>query len=581
MQRMTRSLTLLFAFVVTLVCSCALALAEYPAAAMQLREQGVNLSAVLYLAGDHVPPKNGHDQEWAKQKTRAAKVDLSGGAYWLDSTFTVDATNDAWTLVPSRSLMEHVDLWVFEIQSAEETPPPLHFQTGYYAPYEHFMSYARNVKLATGHRYRVVARIESRYFAADPKLEILPQALFQHHHSVRNAIALGSFGALLVLALYNLFVFASTRDRTLLYYALYLITYALSWASNFHLLAHLGGVYGISLLYVGFFLLPVFNVLFYLRFLRLKEFAPRLAKLSWACVALALLCLPSAFFAHGKMHLLASLILAVWILLALLSGIVCWRKGYRPARYFVFAFVAVLVPGVLVLPSNLLLLPRIVQDAEIVSLMGGVLDALLLAFALADRIRVLESEKDQYVKELDQALDAARTDALTALGNRFAFDECIVQAMDSAKGRGNQEAVLFLIDLDGLKTINDGLGHNRGDALLVAFASALKKVCLQGASCYRLGGDEFTLLAKAQQASNLSSALEGIEKELRAVFPQSGVSFGMCHLSEITTGAELVGLADRRMYLHKETKRAARVARELRNSSRPPALSPESEAGRP
>lgn len=79
----------------------------------------------------------------------------------------------------------------------------------------------------------------------------------------------------------------------------------------------------------------------------------------------------------------------------------------------------------------------------------------------------------------------ARTDGLTGLGNRIAFD----QAMADAEVKLDGAMVLLLIDVNGLKELNDSRGHEAGDALLRTVASRLKN-CLKGmsGSLYRIGG---------------------------------------------------------------------------------------------
>ncbi|TGN40243.1 hypothetical protein E5Q11_08140 [Marinobacter confluentis] len=62
--------------------------------------------------------------------------------------------------------------------------------------------------------------------------------------------------------------------------------------------------------------------------------------------------MPSCFLAVGYAHSLATVVITIWLALALISGTLAWRRGYRPARYFVFAFVALIIPGALILPAK-------------------------------------------------------------------------------------------------------------------------------------------------------------------------------------------------------------------------------------
>ena len=88
----------------------------------------------------------------------------------------------------------------------------------------------------------------------------------------------------------------------------------------------------------------------------------------------------------------------------------------------------------------------------------------------------------------------ARTDDLTRLPNRRALYEGIEHALAKDTGAGRPTSLL-LIDLDGFKEVNDGLGHAVGDDLLVAFARRMEEAVRPGEMLARLGGDEFAVLA--------------------------------------------------------------------------------------
>ena len=99
----------------------------------------------------------------------------------------------------------------------------------------------------------------------------------------------------------------------------------------------------------------------------------------------------------------------------------------------------------------------------------------------------------------------ARTDELTGLGNRFALQEQL-----SLPARRN--AAVLLLDLDRFKAVNDTLGHQAGDQLLVEVASRLRQVTGQDHFVARLGGDEFAVLLQPLDADRRRARAWSIER---------------------------------------------------------------------
>ncbi|NQD38601.1 GGDEF domain-containing protein [Permianibacter sp. IMCC34836] len=161
--------------------------------------------------------------------------------------------------------------------------------------------------------------------------------------------------------------------------------------------------------------------------------------------------------------------------------------------------------------------------------------------------------------ELRAARAAARTDALTGLWNRRAFDEDLAELEQHGRRRQDQDAVLMLIDLDGMKKVNDSKGHDEGDRLLSQFGQLLATGCRRSDRAYRFGGDEFALLlGNTVSPAVLQTRLShNVQKLREAGFADIGASAGIAALSEANgERTQWFALADARLYQMKQQHRA-------------------------
>jgi diguanylate cyclase (GGDEF)-like protein len=112
------------------------------------------------------------------------------------------------------------------------------------------------------------------------------------------------------------------------------------------------------------------------------------------------------------------------------------------------------------------------------------------------RLRERNSEATRELRALNAELGAiALRDDLTGVANRVAFVDALGRATADARRDGDLLAVVFL-DLDRFKVVNDSLGHQAGDDLLVQVAGRIRAVLRDGDVLARLGGDEFTVLLR-------------------------------------------------------------------------------------
>jgi diguanylate cyclase (GGDEF)-like protein len=155
----------------------------------------------------------------------------------------------------------------------------------------------------------------------------------------------------------------------------------------------------------------------------------------------------------------------------------------------------------------------------------------------------------------------ARTDPLTGLANRRQLMEDLAEITEAE----SDPRVFALFDLDGFKAYNDSFGHPAGDALLVELAERLQTAVAPDGRAYRLGGDEFCIIAPRthharEPIASASSALSA-QGEGFAI----GSSCGVVFLPQEADGAgAALRLTDRRMYAAK-SRRPRSAERQMRN----------------
>jgi diguanylate cyclase (GGDEF)-like protein len=518
----------------------------------------ITTAGVLYQSTSNNFPENlAAIDTWKSTLNPVQKVNLFGGSYWFVVDLNHQTGTSDWVFDPHATIINRVDARLYGQDGSVQI-----LESGYARRLPYSLHYGKNINLGPNQHYRLVVHLDSPYYARQPKFRVIPQENYQQFILQENFLTIAALGALLCLAFYNLFVFFRTKDLSLLYYALYLASTFMGWLWTFHIPTAMFDIHDLRFHYMWFFLIPITSTLFYLSFLRVSQWSPLLFKLSWANIVLSTLLLPTSFFLINYTHTLATLCISIQLSLALISGIYSWRRGFRPAPYFVLAFLALLIPGLFILPANFGLIPDLLENSELATLLGSALDGLLLAFALAERIRSLQDERDLSLLRVTQALELANTDSMTGIGNRHAFDFALKNAFLDAQNKPEPEQVLLiLIDLDGLKRINDVYGHARGDELLKQFAQSLKKLTRTNVSCYRLGGDEFTLVSQKQFEQRLRSEIAHIEQHMQQNgFAEFGASVGVAYGSEHQQIGEVFSQADARMYQDKTNRKSGRAS---------------------
>ena len=394
------------------------------------------------------------------------------------------------------------------------------------------------------------------------------------------------FGLMGIMAVYNLLLYASIKDNTLLFYVAYVSSMTLFYLS----LSGVGFQYfwPNSLWWndqsIVIFLLCsiLFGVLFIIQLLDLKTTRKYLFYGCKAIFCCALLVLFLSAFLNYSSVIQITIYLAVF---ACVWGVSCGATrlvdGSTLAIYYTIAWGAALGGGVILAANKFTLIDR-TWFSEHALLIGTSIEVACLSFAIAERIRFekrkrydvqnrlvatqkiqneqLELQVKNRTHELQKVVSqlelANNTDHLTQIANRRKFNQSLTEECARAI-RFKHPLSLLLIDIDFFKLINDEHGHQVGDNCLVHIATLLTQCCdFAGDMVARYGGEEFCILLPEltstdafEMAQNVRSAIQNTPYHTPKITIPMTVSIGV--YTSIDTHAypdKLIQYADAALY---------------------------------
>lgn len=303
----------------------------------------------------------------------------------------------------------------------------------------------------------------------------------------------------LCLLIYSIAQWLSSRDFTFLAYAVavsgmtvfFFAYYGLGpqhvWSRSTWLTANAAPMSVLVALVAG--------MLFLERTLYVAQHNPRLS-LAMRAAALAAGIAAAAFAAGLIDYRMAQVVSTVLgpsaIALGLPAAVARTRAGDRAALYVVLGWSLYLV-GIVVMVG--LLRGYVASNwwTQHAFELGMLVEMVMWQRALAVRQDQLRHAAAQADRERETLRSLAHTDPLTGLPNRRGLQSELVKALPRA-GNGRLLGV-YLLDLDGFKTVNDQLGHDAGDELLKQVAARLRAPLRHSDVVARLGGDEFVVMA--------------------------------------------------------------------------------------
>ncbi len=205
--------------------------------------------------------------------------------------------------------------------------------------------------------------------------------------------------------------------------------------------------------------------------------------------------------------LMASLVPSA--LMVLIAVAVALARGSRGARWAALGLSVLMAVGLLrlLVGMGLMEFGFALEDGVFVAM---VVLAILTSLGVGDRFLALRDDRDQARNQAVRLGQMANTDGLTGLANRRAFD--MVARLSPGEG-------LLLADIDRFKAVNDKHGHQIGDAVLCRVAAILRDALVDrpGARVYRLGGEEFAVVARTADGPELMQLAEKLRQTVTRI----------------------------------------------------------------
>ncbi|HVK98763.1 MAG TPA: diguanylate cyclase [Dongiaceae bacterium] len=527
---------------------------------------------------------------WQQNGEHAFKQGYNASAWWLHLRLSnPDSLAQQRMLELSYAVLDYVDAYVYSGDTQLQ-----HYQMGDRYPYSQRPVESRlfviPLQWEPGQTLDLYYRIQSSSSVQAPLVLWQDHAFstFENNSTILQGFY---YGAMVVIVIYNLLIFFMLWERSYFYYVGFVLSMPLFmaafsgdgfrylWPNNVAMNDHAIPVFLAASL--------MFGALFTRSFLRLNRLSNRLDKLvlTFAILGGSMMVVSPFLPYHITIKLLVPLGLFA-CMGDMLAGVVAWRRGVATARYYCIAWASFLTASMVLALNKLNFLPTN-WFTEYSIQFGAVLEAVLLSFALAERINVerrlryeaqtdalqvtrrlnedLELRVHERTEELEKANrkleELSQTDQLTGLKNRRFLDGALREEWNRCQ-RYQHSLSLLLLDIDFFKKVNDEHGHQTGDFCLQQVA---KRIAISSRwpsdKVARYGGEEFCLLLPETDAAGAMIVAERIRAAIASepIETDAGslsvtVSLGVFTLipDDNSSLEQLVHNADMALYTSKE-----------------------------
>ena len=519
------------------------------------------------------------DREWIQNRSDSVSLGYGKAAYWFRFAVTNPTESDIRALLEiAYPVLDRIEVYINPTSPTAESlvlGDKLPFSA---RPIQH-RNFVVPVTVGPDEPTRVYLRVETTSSMQVPLIFWESNSFFADEQA-RSIFQGLYYGIVLVMILYNLFVFMAVGERSFLHYVGYITAMPLFLASlhgvAFQYLWPEATWWNDQAIIVFLNLTVLFGGTFSIGFINVSRSNHPFLNPWTLAVIVAAGVLAAAGLVVSYKHLILPTILVAFVGCStmLVLSIIRWYRKDPAARYYTFAWVFMLFGGITLALSKFTVLPRNLLT-ENATQVGSALGVILLSIALADRLdrekkRVFDAQQklireerkarmaqekslqvqreantllEQRVQERtrdlehlnEQLTELSATDALTGLKNRGHFDRVFQSAVVRAF-RFGEPLSLLVLDIDHFKKFNDTYGHLIGDDCLKMVAQCIRKFVTRPQDlAARYGGEEFVVLLPDTPATGANQVAERIRAEIeRTAFPVSGdilhltVSVGVC-----------------------------------------------------
>lgn len=425
---------------------------------------------------------------WRKSEASTPNFGYTDSSYWFRVSLESSDISLDKLLAIQYSLLDYIEVYFLENGKVKQT-----YLTGDIFPFSHRPIKHRDflfpITFEANQTLDLYIKVKTEGSLQVPA-EIWERELFTWKDQDEQFIKAVYYGMLVVLVIYNLFLFLSIRERSYLYYG-GLVVSVLTLMAGAHGFTYQYLYPSYPLIHKQVMLIAVPSVmlfagLFAACFLSLSKVAPRLNKVVYFFNVVFSVSILASFFLPYDISTRISVFLAIpSSLLIMFAGPYAWSKGQNSARYFTYAW-AFLITGIVVSASNKFgFLPRNGFTEHALS-WGSAIEALLLSFALADRfnrerqdkIKAQQARLEEEIqrKTAEEKLYTQAThEGLDGFPNTVLFQQVVYRLLYDELEKV-PDFSLFYLHLDGIQDISKTLGHANADIVLGLFSQRLLRL---------------------------------------------------------------------------------------------------------